>query len=156
MRELQIIDAAELAVAYAAAGYAVELDGDAFALHVGEPATDLEAYWPAAHYVFITAWNPASEPRSDTANETADALLVAQLDAAGAVRRAAWAEDAHGGWREPGWLVADLEPATRDLLAQEFGQAGVLSWQRGEPVRLRMMMERPADAPACGYTDWVE
>lgn len=156
MRKLQIVNAAELAIAYAVADYAVVLDGDTFALRVGEPAPDLEAYWPAAHYAFITAWNPASEPRSDAANETADALLVAQLDAAGVIRQAAWAEDPHGDWREPGWLVADLDPGTRDLLAYEFGQAGVLAWQRGEPVRLRMMMPRPADAAVSASTDWVE
>lgn len=156
MRELQVVNAAELAIAYAVADYAVVLDGDTFALRVGEPAPDLEAYWPATHYVFITAWNPASEPRSDTANETADALLVAQLDAAGAMRQAAWAEDPNGDWREPGWLVADLDPATRDLLAYEFGQAGVLTWQRGQPVRLRMLMACPGNGRASASTDWVE
>ena len=41
MRELQIVDAAELATAYAAAEYVVVLDGDALPLRVGEPASDL-------------------------------------------------------------------------------------------------------------------
>ena len=81
MRELRVVDAAELAAAYAAARYAVALDGDAIALHVGQPATDLEAYWPLARYGFVTAWNPASVPQSDAANEAANAQLVARLDA---------------------------------------------------------------------------
>jgi len=85
MRELQVVNAAELAAAFAAADYSVLLDGETLPLRVGDPAADLEAYWPARRYVFITAWNPASEPRSDTANETADALLVGRLDDAGAV-----------------------------------------------------------------------
>ncbi len=156
MRKLQIVNAAQLADAYCDAHYAVALDGDTLTLRVGQPAADLEAYWPADRYVFITAWNPASEPRSDTANQTADALLVAHLDADGKLRQAAWAEAPDGDWREPGWLVANLEGARADTLAQEFGQAAVLSWQRGQPVRLRMLVNRPRNAAASDYTDWVE
>lgn len=162
MRELQVVDAVELATAYAAAIYAVALDGDTLPLRVGEPAADLEAYWPAHRYTFITAWNPASQPRCDTLNQAADLLLVAQIDATGAARQAAWAEDPAGDWREPGWLLADLDATTTDLLAREFGQAAVLAWQRGEPVRLRMLMGHPCGAggdvaaDAAAFTDWVE
>lgn len=155
MRELQIVDAAELATAYAAAEYVVVLDGDPLPLRVGLPATDLEAYAPAARYAFITAWNPASQPRSDTANEAADALLVAQLDEVGAVRHPAWAQDPAGGWREPGWLVAGLSEDDLLRLGLEFGQAGVLDWQAGEPVRLRMLMPRPTTAFGVANTEWV-
>ena len=156
MRELQVVDAAELASAYALADYVVSLDGDVLRLRVGEPAADLEAYWPAERYLFITAWNPASLPPSDSTNQDADAALVARIDALGAARQAAWAEDGSGGWREPGWLVADLDPATAERLAREFGQAAVLAWQRGEPVRLRMLLGRPPNAGTATFTDWVE
>lgn len=160
MRTLQVVDASELAAAYASAHYAVALDGDSLPLRVGVPASDLEAYWPAERYAFITAWNPASEPHSDTANQTADALLVAQLDAAGVQRHAAWAEGPDGEWNEPGWLLADLDGTTTELLAHEFGQAAILSWQRGEPVRLRMLLERPCNRAipdqVAAFTDWVD
>ncbi|HEY0505212.1 MAG TPA: DUF3293 domain-containing protein [Lysobacter sp.] len=154
MRELQIVDAAELASAYAAADYVVVLDGEPLPLRVGQPAMDLEAYVPATRYAFITAWNPASQPRSDTANEAADLLLVAQLDAVGAPRHPAWAQGPSGDWREPGWLVANLGEDHLVRLAIEFGQAGVLDWPAGQPVRLRMLMPRPA-APALAHIDWV-
>ena len=160
MRELQVVDASELAAAYAAAHYAVVLDGDTVPLRVGHPASDLEAYCPAQRYVFITAWNPASEPHSDSANETADALLVGQVDAIGVQRYAAWAECPDGEWHEPGWLLADLDGPTTELLAQEFGQVAVLCWQRGQPVRLRMLLERPREHPVpeaiAAFTDWVD
>ncbi len=58
--------------------------------------------------------------------------------------------------------MADIELTTADTLAREFGQAAVLAWQRGEPVRLRMLLQQPGDGGAraqCGtaaYTDWVE
>lgn len=155
MRELQVVNAAELAIAYAAADYAVALDGDALRLRVGRPARDLEAYWPASSYLFMTAWNPASEPHSDSANRAADERLVARLDAAGVPRQAAWAQDGAGAWREPGWLLADLDAALGDALAREFGQAGVLAWRRGEPVRLRMLLGRPAHAEPADHTDWA-
>lgn len=156
MRELRIVNAVELAAAFAGAEYAVVLDGDALALHVGERAVDVEAYWPMRRYGFITAWNPASVPHSDAANETANALLVARLDAMGLCRQPAHAYDARGGWREAGWLVGDIDETLIDLLGREFGQAGVLAWALGEPVRLRMLMPRPAKAKATDCIDWVD
>ncbi|HEV8694266.1 MAG TPA: DUF3293 domain-containing protein [Lysobacter sp.] len=155
MRELQIVDAMELVAAYASAEYAVVLDGDALQLHVGAPASDLEAYWPAQQYAFITAWNPASIPHSDAANETANEALVARLDAMGLPRQPAHAYDRTGEWREAGWLVTDIDTCALDLLAREFGQAGVLAWRYGEPVRLRMLLPKPPHAEAGGQIDWV-
>jgi hypothetical protein len=155
MRELQVVNAAELALAYAAAEYAVALDGDALPLRVGRPARDLEAYWPATRYLFVSAWNPASQPHSDSANQAADERLVARLNTAGVQRHAAWAQDEAGQWREPGWLLADLDDPVANTLARDFGQAGVLAWRRGEPVRLRMLIARPADAQPAAHTEWV-
>ncbi|WP_199747095.1 DUF3293 domain-containing protein [Aerolutibacter ruishenii] len=156
MREVQIVDAGELAAAYAQADYAVRLDGDTFRLKVGSAAGDVEAYWPAMHYAFITAWNPASRPTSDAANQRADSSLVAQLKAIGAPHQPAWAEDTSGDWRESGWLVAGLEPHMLDALAHEFGQAGVLHWDQGRPVRLKMYLSRPPHVPPAAHIDWVE
>jgi hypothetical protein len=155
MRELRIVDAAELAITYSRAEYALVMDGDALHLHVGQPARDVEAYWPARRYGFITAWNPASVPFSDTANETANAALVARLDAMGVQRLPAHAFARDGSWREAGWLIADLDEPLLDLLGREFKQAGILSWAAGEPVRLRMLMPCPADAPDIEWIDWV-
>ncbi|UHQ21650.1 DUF3293 domain-containing protein [Lysobacter sp. 5GHs7-4] len=155
MREIQIVDAAELAALYAAAAYAVVVDGDAIALRVGEPTPDLEAYLPADTYVVISAWNPASEPRSDAANEAADAALVARLNAAGIARQPAWGSAPDGQWREPGWLLTDIDQAAADRLALDFGQAAVLCWRRGQPVRLRMLLAPPAAVGAAAHVDWA-
>ncbi|QDH69889.1 DUF3293 domain-containing protein [Marilutibacter alkalisoli] len=156
MRELHVVDAGELAAAYAAAHYAVVLDGDAIGLQVGEPAGDLEAYWTARSYAFITAWNPASRPLSEAANNLADSRLVARLQALGLVFHPAWASDHAREWRESGWLVGDIDPAQLDTLAIEFGQAGVLYWEHGKPVRLRMTLRRPGDCPGLAFVDWIE
>jgi hypothetical protein len=155
MRELQIVNAVELAAAYARAEYAAVLDGDALRIHVGERADDLEAYWPVRRYGFITAWNPGSMPHSETANESANAALVARLQAMGVARLPAHAFDMDGLWREAGWLVADMEAQRLDLLGREFGQAGVLAWAFGEPVRLRMLMPRPEGAKDIPHVEWI-
>jgi hypothetical protein len=155
MRELRIVDAAELAVAYARAEYALVIDEDALHFRVGEHAQDVEAYWPLRRYGFITAWNPASTPCSDAANKTADAALVARLDAMGVRHQRSHAFASDGSWCEAGWLVADLDEELLDLLGREFRQAGVLSWVAGEPVRLRMLTPCPANAPDLEWIDWV-
>ena len=156
MREIQVVDAGELATAYAQADYAVRVDGDTFQLKVGKPASDVEAYWPADRYAFITAWNPASRPQSDAVNQSADSALVAQLKAIGAPHQPAWAEDPSGDWRELGWVVSGLDPHMLDALAHEFGQAGVLHWEHGDAVRLKMYLHRPPGAPPVPHIDWVE
>lgn len=156
MYELQIVDSAELVRAYAAAEYAVEIEGRAIALRVGAPAPELESAWPASRYAFLTAWNPASSPRSQVANEVADARLRERLELLGALRMPARAQAPDGGWCEPGWLLADLPVAELDTLARDFGQAGTLSWSRGAPVRLRMLIAAPANAAGLPCVDWVE
>ncbi|QSX78097.1 DUF3293 domain-containing protein [Agrilutibacter solisilvae] len=155
MRALRIVDALELAAAYAGAEYAVVMDGDALPLRVGRPASDLEAYLPARSYALITAWNPASIPHSDAANESANAALVARLDAAGIARQPAQGYSSDGQWREPGWLLFDVGEMGLDLLAREFGQAGVLAWSHGQPVRLRMQLSRPERADELSCVDWA-
>ncbi len=154
MQRLHLVDASELASAYAAAEYAVVLDGDVLALHVGEPAVDVEAYCAARRYAFITAWNPASQPLPEAANNEADARLVARLQSLDLGFHPAWAHDRDKQWRESGWLVADIDVAVLDTLAVEFGQAGTLFWEHGEPVRLRMSMALAEGAEAPAFVDW--
>lgn len=156
MNQFQIVDATELARAYASARYEVDLGVGVQAVCVGELAAELEIALPAASYAFITAWNPASMPRTQEANAEADARLCARLDAAGAGRAPMRAQDQGGRWFEAGWLVSGLDAAGVDALAREFGQAGVLFWSRGTPVRLRMLLTRPQNAADLPGTDWVE
>ncbi|WP_386669758.1 DUF3293 domain-containing protein [Lysobacter korlensis] len=156
MQEFQIVDATDLARAYAAADYAVELDGRTVALRVGEFATELESSLTARRYAFITAWNPASSPRAGRENEVADGQLRERLDGHGAKRIPAWAQAPDGRWREQGWMVLDLPAGDLDTLARDFGQAGTLQWARGEPVCLRMMMAAPMQAAEMPCVDWVE
>ncbi len=143
MRTLTVVDALDLAAAYAAARYGVPADDRTIELRIGELAADLEALWPARAYAFITAWNPASNPRSDEENQAADVALVARLDALGGIRRPAWAESPDGEWREPGWMLANIGNETINQLGLAFGQAAILAWDTGQPVSVRMLMSDP-------------
>lgn len=155
MREFQVVDATQLAAAYAEAEYIVEHGGQSLRVQVGLRATTLEGALPATRYAFITAWNPASEPRSDQANQAADARLVARIESLGLQRHAAWAQSPDGRWHEPGWLLLDTPTGQLLDLAREFGQAGVLDWTQGEPVSLYMLASCPPRMPGTVATRWV-
>ncbi|HEY4555286.1 MAG TPA: DUF3293 domain-containing protein [Lysobacter sp.] len=156
MHRFQLVDAVQLARAYASACYAADAGGGVHPVRVGDAAAGLESAWPAPCYAFITAWNPVSVPRGETENRSADAQLRARLAEAGAQRLPMRAEDAGGCWAEPGWLVGGLDAAKVDALAREFGQAGVLFWEASRPVRLRMLLTPPRNAPELPFVDWVE
>ena len=148
-------DPVTLARAFASARYRAELGGDPVEFGVGPPADAIEARMPASSYAFITAWNPDAESRPVGDNAACDDALVARLDALGLQYRRTWAQAPDGGHREAGWLIAGLTSDRADALGREFGQAGILAWLAGAPVRLHMLMRRPphADLPD---VDWIE
>jgi hypothetical protein len=148
-------DTAALAAAFTSAHYLVPGLGDAGRMHVGVQATALESRAPAAGYAFITAWNPDSASASRIDNDCADGELVAELDRLHARRSRAHAQDDQGGHREDGWLVLDLPVQDIDRLARRFGQDGVLTWQAGQPVRLRLYHDEPEDAADMLWVDWA-
>ena len=149
-------DPAELAKAFATAVYRAELGGEPVEFGVGRTAEEIERRVPASAYAFITAWNPDAERQPHGENARDDDALVARLAAAGVDYRRTWAQDAEGGHREAGWLVAGLPLERADALGREFAQAGILAWLAGEPVRLHMLMPRPAGATDLAHVDWLE
>lgn len=149
-------DPVALAEAFASAVYRAELGGDLVEFHVGRRASEIERRLPASTYAFVTAWNPEAERQPVRENAKDDDALAARLAAAGVDHRRTWAQDAHGGHREAGWVVAGLDAARADALGRDFDQAGILAWRAGEPVRLHMLMPRPADAPDLPHVDWIE
>lgn len=148
--------AARLASVFEDAHYTVHAAGAWHRLLVGDTAPLVESATGGASFGLLTAWNPQARPQSDAANRAADARLRSRLDERGLQRWPARAGAPDGGWREDGWLVADVDPVTLDRLAREFDQAAVLFWRRGAPVGLRMFRARPADAGPSAWVDWVE
>ena len=146
---------AELARAYLQADYLVAVGRREWRFRVGACAHELESVLGAARYLFMTAWNPLSRDTGLVGNMHADQRLQVRLTQACFQHHSAFGGDAVGDHREHGWLVLDLPEATADLLAGEFGQAGVVYWQRGQPVRLRMQSPQPAQWQPHDCIDWT-
>ncbi|WP_057658710.1 DUF3293 domain-containing protein [Pseudoxanthomonas dokdonensis] len=162
IRRIDGTEAARLAQAWLSAHYAVEAGEDVpftvdgpLAFRVGGTAPVIERCWPAARYLFITAWNPAAVLVPPRHNQLADARLQQQLRQLRLSMHPASACDAGGGCYERGWLVPQATTAQADRLARAFGQGGVLVWDAGQAVRLRMMWPPPPKAPAHRYIDWA-
>ena len=148
---------AELLAAYREADYRWELDGEWHPLAIGRPTVRLEQAFPqASRFGLLSAWNPQSVMLPDGINRTADEMLHAALLQSGLPFRPGFSSARNRSWREPSWVVMDMDEAEFDRLAQRFGQLGALRWQRGEPVRLRMYAQRPVLARARECLDWVE
>lgn len=149
-------DPIKLARAFAGAVYRADLGGEPVEFHVGQRAAEIEQRLPASSYAFITAWNPDAERQPVQENASEDDALVSRLEGAGVEFRRTWAQDAEGGHREAGWLIAGLDAARADALGREFDQAGILAWLAGEPVRLHMLMPAPGDGTDLPHVDWIE
>lgn len=147
---------AALARAYLDADYRWEIDRQWHDLMIGQPTPKLEQAQPQAGcFAFLSAFNPWSVELSAAENRAADDALHARLLASGKQCRPAFASAPNRTWREPSWLVIDLESAALDILLREFGQLGSLWWRAGQPVRLRMDASRPAGLAGDGFIDWL-
>lgn len=147
--------AASLATDYAAAHYFVTIGHQEWLFGVGQYAQDVERQLSAERYLFITAWNPAPNAATPAQNTAADGRLQARIRERGFRHHSALGSNARGGAVEYGWVVLDVPLETGDAWAREFGQAGTLCWQRGEPIRLRMLCPRPAGVADQPHTDWA-
>lgn len=147
---------AELLAAYCDADYRWELEAEWHPLAVGRPAHRLEQAFPQARrFGLLSAWNPQSVVLPDGINRTADEMLHAALLQSGLPFRPGFSSARNRSWREPSWVVMDMALPLFDALARRFGQLGTLSWCRGEPVRLRMYVARPAGIDADEAIDWL-
>lgn len=150
-------DVHRLAKAYLDAVYRWARDGDWHDIRIGLPVPGLELLHPEVRcFGLLSAWNPVSRPRDDAANRRADAALEGELAARDIVRVPAFSSARNRSWREPGWVVFDVDGALLDALCRQFGQLGGLWWERGQPVRLRMQAARPAGFPDTPQVDWLE
>ena len=150
-------DVERLATAYLEAVYRWALNGDWHDIQVGLPVPGLELLYPRVRgFGLLSAWNPYSEPRAEAANRSADEALEAELAVRGFQRIPAFSSATNRSWREPGWVVFDINAAELDRLCRAFGQLGALWWQRGGAVRLRMQAARPAGFRRDAPVDWLE
>lgn len=147
---------AELLRAYLEADYRWELAGDWHPIVVGRRAHRLEQAFPETRrFGLLSAWNPQSVLLPHAMNREADLMLHAALEETGLTFRPGFSAAHDRSWREPSWVVMDMDLPTLDALTLRFGQLATLSWGRGEPVRLRMHAARPPTVAPRDTVEWL-
>ena len=146
----------ELVHAYLGADYRWELDGEWLNLYLGELAPVMIRRFPdAAQFALLSAWNPYSIERPDSANHAADDALQQELLDSGRVFRPAFSSAVNRSWREPSWLVIDLPVVELDALSRRYGQLATLCWPANDAVRMRVDAIRPFTFEDHPHIDWL-
>ncbi|MFM7153599.1 MAG: DUF3293 domain-containing protein [Bacteroidota bacterium] len=126
----------ELISAYLNTDYRV--NGFRRPIRIGELSPEADAMLREhdfAEWAFITAWNPMSEPLSESENRLRNAELKSQLgawlviDGAGCARNGDWPP-------EESYFVAGIPFANAVSLARTCAQRAFLYGRRGEPAVL--------------------
>ena len=147
---------AELIPAYLAAEYRWALDDDWLNLRIGERAPDVARRFPeAAQFGLMSAWNPCSVERTETANRAADDALQQDLLDSGRVFLPAFSSAVNRSWREPSWLVVDLPLVQFDSLSRRYGQLATLHWVAHDRIRLRVDAPQPRAFAHRADVDWL-
>ena len=124
----------ELAPAYRHTAYRIRSDPP-LAVRIDEPNPALDRLLSergAATWAFITAFNPHSQPKSDSENSAADVRLHETLTAAGYETLAADAVSDDARWPvERGWMVLGISRERACELGREFAQNAVVWGERG-------------------------
>lgn len=107
---------------------------------IGEASADIDAIladYGAASGVFITGWNPRSEPLDQDSNDDANGQLEDDLDEAGSVILPHIGVGYDPEWEpEHGFFALDLAEADAVELATAYGQNAIVIIERGLPARL--------------------
>lgn len=146
-------DAAALLQAYRRTAYQVlrsGADGEVEAVaRIGEHRPSIDALLlahGAVSGVFITAWNPRSQPRPRPANQAAHTRLLAELDRLGCRHLPHRGAGPDPGWDpEEGLFVLDVPLPVAVALARSYRQNAVVFVTAGEPARLVLTELLPAD-----------
>ncbi|HEY4528728.1 MAG TPA: DUF3293 domain-containing protein [Luteimonas sp.] len=146
-----------LVTAYLGAVYRWARNDDWHDIRIGLPVPGLELLHPQVEcFGVLSAWNPHSHPLDEASNRRADEALASELAERGLAHVPAFSSSPNRSWREPGWVVFDLDTAGLDDLCRRYGQLGSLWWPRGKAVRLRMYCAKPSRMPDQPLVDWIE
>jgi len=101
--------------------------------------TELHAVVGAAHWGFITAWNPQAKRRPNAENRIAQQALVAALEALPGARVFAAIGVGNAGWAEPSLFVTGVDVAALDALAREHAQLAYVRGTGAGAAQLRVL-----------------
>lgn len=115
---------------------------------IGETSDEIDAVladYGAASGVFITAWNPRSEPMDQDSNDEANDRMEADLSDLGCVMLPHIGVGYDPEWEpEHGFFALDLAEQDAVALATAYGQNAIVVIERGGAARLVItpVMER--------------
>lgn len=123
--------------AFLATEYRVEIDGRVHVLRIGQQHQRFDRAIGNRPWVSITACNPGSEVRSESANRPANEALAQAARVAGLAFWPALHQATDGsGMDEAALLIAAAEPEWIHHQARHFGQLGVVCGQPGGAAEL--------------------
>jgi hypothetical protein len=123
----------ELETVYLNTDYVVHEPAGRITIRIGEVAAVA-----AAHWAFITACNPRSQPLSAAENAARTEALVQCLRDAGYRFLPGEGIGRAGAWPpEPSVLILDITEAAAVALAARFEQAAIVIGALGQPAQLR-------------------
>lgn len=130
----------ELLEAYLATRYLVVDNGVEAEATVGVRSVAIDAVLArhgARSGVFITAWNPRSQPQQPAVNEAAQQRLELVLRARGLACLPHLGVGPDPAWQaEHGVMALDLDLDQAVELAEAFGQNALVLVEKGQPARL--------------------
>ena len=134
-----------LRAAYRDTDYLLELPEGRAVIRIGQAAPSVDG-WLASlgktSALFITAWNPMSQPLSVEENTARHELLIKEVRAGGWPFIETVGQSPDGNWSETSLLVAGIGDFESQRLARQFEQAGVVWIERGKPASLRIRTTR--------------
>ncbi len=111
-----------------------------FQLRINQPDAALDKWLERGnytHFAIITAWNPGSQWRPETANRANNRLLEAKLRAAAQVVLPALGQGDQGDWpAEESFFAAGIRQDEALHLAADFSQNALVFGTKGHPPEL--------------------
>jgi hypothetical protein len=124
---------------YLATDYVVLDAGREIVVRIGQTSPELDVLlvaYSADHGIFITAYNPRSEPQTDATNNAANDEMLALLTERGLISLPHIGRSPDGDWIEHGFFVLDLAPSDALTLAAEFEQFAIVIAELGKSAAL--------------------
>lgn len=121
---------------YSEALYRINTSAGQITLRTEENWDIHEKIFPCNEFIYITAWNPGSEPLPEPENRKNNFLLLSELKKTASFILEGCSESESGEWKEESFFAADVSLETGKILQKQFGQNAFLYGRKGEKIKL--------------------
>lgn len=129
----------DLLQAFSATDYRVRVDGTDYVVRPGRRHEALDDALNGRPWAIVTAFNPNARQLEDEANDRRHRNLLDAVGRKGREAHPAVNRDPGGSWPdETAVLIVDADTDELDALAEEYGQAAIVTGRTGCPAMLRL------------------